>query len=540
MSRRVETLLLLLAFLWPMVGGAGTGQQIPLDAVVLMDDSGSMRKTDPLKLRFSAFSLFIRLLRDDDAVGIVKFDDDASIIAPLQVLEAAGRRPHLDSALAQFLTRGAYTNIYAGLKVALEEMQQRSRETPEKAVILISDGIMDVNSAAGMGNEEALRKLRDTLLPAYRQARVKIVTLALSPAADRALLEEIAATTDGHFFYVPQAQALSQALYSIFDNLKGPEMIPVVGQRLIIDPSVKEATFFIITGTAKDDITLVRPDGVKIDKKHKETAVKWYVGKDYVLVTVQEPLAGEWHVDMPQQHSIKVAVVTDVRLEVALDQERYVTDQAVEVAARLVADGASNTGSLPLEELIFIAEVIPPNASEARRLSLIQQRQTTSAGTSSAPGTPALGEWHSTVYTSTPKPGEYRGRVIANAPTFSREKSFVFRGLSPMEAAAPANLSNINSSPIEVDEIPVQASVVPSSSPPQNPPADASEGAPLPDQVPEEEDLISWTPWMKALRRWAIGHGILFALGGLALIALRVKTGAWWKLPQNMTWRRWI
>jgi hypothetical protein len=537
-AKLTGVLLVLLLFLGAAIGQAGAPPKIPLETVVLLDDSNSMRKTDPLELRFSAFSLFIRLLRHDDAVGIVKFDDNASIVAPLQPIRADSNRTHLVKALSQFSTRGRYTNIYTGLKVALEEMQQRGRETPEKAVILISDGLMDVNPTAGASNEDMLRMLRDTLLPAYREARVRIVTLALSSAADLALLEEIAMATQGHFFYAPQAQALSQALYNIFEGLKQPDLIPVIGQRLTIDSMVQEATFFIITDTTKEDVVLVRPDGVRLDKRRKETAVKWYVGKDYVLVTIREPPVGEWHIAMAQPRPIKVAVITDMRLEVALDQEHYLADQDVRIAARLVADGASSPGSLPLEELIFIAEVTPPNASEGRKLSMLQQRDTTIPGALPTPGPPALGQWHHLIYMPSALGGEYRGRVIANAPTFSREKPFAFRVLPSTKTPLPDHPSNVGPSSIPTPEIPAQAPTVEPSGPLPDPSSAVSGDVPLQAQGSEEDQWTSWAPWTRVLRQWAIGHGILFALGVVALIGLRLQTGAWWTWPQMTRWRK--
>jgi hypothetical protein len=141
----------------------------------------------------------------------------------------------------------------------------------------------------------------------------------------------------GRIFYVPQADALSQALFSIFDGLKATQMIPVNGQRVTIDASVKEATFFTITATSKEDVILVRPDGVKIDTKHKDPKVRWCVGKDYVLSTIQGPLAGEWHIATAHPRPIKVAVITDVRIEVALNQKSYVTGEAAHISAPTLA-----------------------------------------------------------------------------------------------------------------------------------------------------------------------------------------------------------
>ena len=37
-------------------------------------------------------------------------------------------------------------------------------------------------------------------------------------------------------------------------GLKAPEMLPVNGQRVTIDASVKEATFFTVTDTSKEDV----------------------------------------------------------------------------------------------------------------------------------------------------------------------------------------------------------------------------------------------------------------------------------------------
>jgi Mg-chelatase subunit ChlD len=298
LKRRVaiwlEVLCLAAIALGPVEGYTANRQEIPLDAVVLMDDSGSMRKTDPLKLRFSALALFIQLLRNDDAVGIVQFDDSATVRAALRLLQSDKDRSVLESVVTQFSSRGAYTNIYAGLQTALREMQQHSREGPEKAVILVSDGLMDVNPTSGLSHAETLRALHDQLLPEYRTARIKIVTLALSEEADRTLLQDIAIATGGQFFYVPRSEALSQALFSIFDGLKSPDLIPADGPQVLIDSSVKEATFFILTDAAKEDVTLIRPDGNRINRKRRDPSVKWHMGKDHVLVTIQGPLAGEW------------------------------------------------------------------------------------------------------------------------------------------------------------------------------------------------------------------------------------------------------
>ncbi len=58
-QRILWVIAVMIGLLSPLYGYAKAGQDIPLAVVVVMDDSSSMRKTDPLKLRFSAFSLLI-------------------------------------------------------------------------------------------------------------------------------------------------------------------------------------------------------------------------------------------------------------------------------------------------------------------------------------------------------------------------------------------------------------------------------------------------------------------------------------------------
>ncbi|MBI3329621.1 MAG: VWA domain-containing protein [Nitrospinae bacterium] len=473
-----------------------------MDAVILMDDSGSMRKTDPLNLRFSALSLLIHLLRDDDAVGLIKFDTRANVAVPLHPLAGETARRVLHKAEATFSARGTYTDIYAGLKAALQEVKQRARKRTEKAVILISDGLMDVNPTSGMRNEDALRILHTSLLPDYRDAQVKVVTLALSPAADRSLLQAIAAGTGGSFFYTPQAEELSQALFSIFDDLKSPDMVPVKGQRVTLDSSVKEATFFIATDGSTREVALIRPDGVRLDRRWAEPTVRWFAGKDYVLFTIQRPLVGEWLVEAAGQRPTKVVVITDVRLEVAFDRESYLTGQEVRISTRLVGTGYPGLPPLPLAELAFAAEVIHPSAAAGTTLLPSSQRGG-GAG-------PAIGQWYEATYPPLSVAGEYRGSVTAVAPTFMREKSFAFRALVPPEVATPDTPAGALPDPQTSGGLarsPVEKTV-------------SSPLSPFPDLLP--------SPWSAVLRQFAIAHGVLLALGGAALLGRRLMKRGWW------------
>jgi hypothetical protein len=394
---------------------------------------------------------------------------------------------------------------------------------------------MDVNPASGLGHGETLRALHDQLLPEYRTARIKIVTLALSEEADRTLLQDIAIATGGQFFYAPRSEALSQALFSIFDGLKSPDLVPADGPQVLIDSSVKEATFFILSDSAKEDVALIRPDGNRINRKRRDPSVKWHIGKDYVLVTIQEPLAGEWHVETTHQRPIRVAVITDMRLEVAANHESYFIDQQAHISARLVGDGELGMVSLSLAELIYTAEVTPPGLPTGMRLPLFRSGDSGLANTPSEPATLAMGQWVSTIYSPLPVPGEYQGRVVAWAPTFSREKSFFFRVLP-----TPAQSMPVTSPPHHLSTsegaVPKGHLAVAETAAPVTPLGTASPADIL--QPTTEVETASLAPWVHVIQQWAFAHLILLTLAGLALVGYRVATGAWWikrKTPDTET-----
>ncbi len=61
------------------------------DIVLLIDSSGSMKKTDPHDYRKTAAKLFISLLGRDDRAGIVSFGENAKLLLPLT--QNTGKEP---------------------------------------------------------------------------------------------------------------------------------------------------------------------------------------------------------------------------------------------------------------------------------------------------------------------------------------------------------------------------------------------------------------------------------------------------------------
>ena len=91
-----------------------------------------------------------------------------------------------------------YTNIYAGMKAAREELVSKSRSNAAKYMVLMTDGLAnrptdESTAKTYVRNEAALAK----------EAKITIMTISLGFKADPTLMQEVADITGGYHYNVP-------------------------------------------------------------------------------------------------------------------------------------------------------------------------------------------------------------------------------------------------------------------------------------------------------------------------------------------------
>jgi len=140
-------LLLLIATLLPVVATADGG----VDAVLLMDSSGSMAKNDPDKLRVPAAKMFMSLLVEKDRIGLISFSDNGY---PVLHLTNPGpeHNARILAAADKVSSRGVYTNLHAALEKGLAMLEKEGQPGQEKMLVLMSDGKMDVGDTDKTGH----------------------------------------------------------------------------------------------------------------------------------------------------------------------------------------------------------------------------------------------------------------------------------------------------------------------------------------------------------------------------------------------------
>ena len=112
-SRPVQ-LLLLLCFLILAASGAVHAAAGPKDIVLVLDNSGSMKKNDPSFLTGVAVREFLDRLDGDNRVAILLFDQTVRLAMPLTPLTETSRPDFLLS-IDKVDYRGLWTNSPAAI-----------------------------------------------------------------------------------------------------------------------------------------------------------------------------------------------------------------------------------------------------------------------------------------------------------------------------------------------------------------------------------------------------------------------------------------
>ena len=164
-------------------------QRKPVILTFVVDVSGSMNTDNRLGLVKESLLYLVENLRADDTVGIVIYENDASIL-----LEHTSNKELIIDAINSLSTGGS-TNAEAGLKLGYSQADKYFNSDKVNRVLLLSDGVANVGRTDSQGILSQLITYKE------KGIAMTAVGVGLGNYNDL-LLEQIADKADGNYWYM--------------------------------------------------------------------------------------------------------------------------------------------------------------------------------------------------------------------------------------------------------------------------------------------------------------------------------------------------
>ncbi len=206
-----------------------------LDVIFVLDNSGSMKKSDA---DFAIRSVVQRFAGELDArarVGVVAFDEGAELLLPLDPVSPSQT---LGRTLQSIAYSGQLTNSPAGVERALYELRASGRADAERVIVFITDGLVDTGDR--LRDVEKKRWLTEGLAGEARREEVRIFGIALTEAADVELIQALALATEGDYFRVASAADIRRVFGRIAEHLRVPRAVAEAPVPVVVTPPVGE------------------------------------------------------------------------------------------------------------------------------------------------------------------------------------------------------------------------------------------------------------------------------------------------------------
>ncbi len=190
------------------------------DVVLVLDNSGSMKKNDPQFLTKQAVTEFINNLDESTRASVVIFDQDVRTAVPLTEISSSSRQILLDS-LSQINYKGLYTNSPAAIESAIYDLKNNAREDAKKVIVFMTDGIVDTGNADR--DLEKTKWLKEDLAADAADAGIRIFGIAFTENADFELIQSLAQKTDGEYYRALLADDLQKVFSKLNTLINEPD-----------------------------------------------------------------------------------------------------------------------------------------------------------------------------------------------------------------------------------------------------------------------------------------------------------------------------
>ncbi len=328
----------------------------PVNLVHVLDRSGSMVASGYVEPTKNNARRMIDLMSLNDSVGVVSFNQTATTHLGLTAINNPGVYATARAAVDAIAFNGL-TSIGAGLQAAGAAL---APATGPKAIILLSDGYQNRAPMA------------ETVLPTL-PAGTKVNTIALGPQSDQMLLETIAATTGGNYYFSPDELTLHEIYNFVRADATEEDLAmnesanmgssqTTMTKQVVVDEGAATALFSVAWNNPQISlrVSLRPPNGPVMDLSR----VRNVAGRACHALRLRRPQAGVWTLIIERaagQGAVNIITAaflrSHLRLRLVAGAKNFIVGQPLSLLAQVREQGR------PLSEINGSAIIARPAGS---------------------------------------------------------------------------------------------------------------------------------------------------------------------------------
>ncbi len=329
------------------------------DVRVLIDVSGSMKKNDPANLRLPALRLLVGLLPPDSTAAVWTFGTRAEPLI-LPGITNDKWKTQARRASSKIHSKDMFTNIGLALEAAIADWGDKPSHLHQRSIILLTDGMIDISKDRRKNAAERQRILTE-LLPEIEKTGASIHTIALSANADHDFLKQLSTKTDGGYEQTDNAEQLERIFLRLFEKTTRRDTVPLVDNTFLVDDSIMELTLLVFKPKGARPTEVVEPGRKKFTLTRKPAYVKWQSEKNYDLITISRPKAGEWSINAQTDPDNRVMIVTNLQIQTNRIPNNLFAGETLNISLFMTNDNKKITDDDFLQFISFSARQIDPN-----------------------------------------------------------------------------------------------------------------------------------------------------------------------------------
>lgn len=282
------------------------------NVVFVIDESGSMKKTDADKLRYEATDLFLGLMtQEGNYAGTVSFDDQIIYAQDIMGVNSTTDKATISDAIKANTATNGDTDIGGALETAVSMLNTKGNPDLPSTIILLTDGNTDLDNDPSVVSEaeEASIEKKSAAIAEARDNGISVYSVCLNEngEADFSETKQISDATGGEAREVTNADDLKnvfemfyQIIYGTRDNVIYEGTVPVTTQYMVPEAGVEEVNI-MIEGQVSN-VAFTDPSGNPYyDAATTQTG-------NITLEKIANPQQGEWTVSVDGDPGAKVSI----------------------------------------------------------------------------------------------------------------------------------------------------------------------------------------------------------------------------------------